>query len=478
MKTDTSAQPQSEHVRTRQSRHGGTDGGQTKAARLAKTHQDYWRGRLRKREYEDRKGKAVVIPEWQVRMKHLKREAWFNLGTPNETTASTKAREIYVFLQANGWKATLEKYKPKAEKITNPTIAEFIALYRKLVPSLEYPPSKPTLERYINCLKFVCDRAKVQRILHLDAAKVDKFKAGYLAAAKSEDRDENNARNSCNTQLRNAAAMFSRQLLPKYEAAGLKLTNPFEGARLRRTKVKAYSPIDRAIVDRIWQDSVKLRDGDPDVAPLEKKKWKRRKEGDPPKPKRKRWNVRHDWNKPHLDCYALLLLELGLGLRRNEADKAEWDWLTTGSNGRHYLEVRGTKHFTPKSKQSRTIPVEPVIFEALQVLKKDRVSPFIVPGDLPKRYRPGEEPKSIVYRCDTAHRALAVWLRERGITDDKPCHLLRKEFGSYVATAFNLFHAQRMLGHSSPQVTDAFYAGLTHMPELKHAAIRTKEAKP
>jgi integrase len=47
--------------------------------------------------------------------------------------------------------------------------------------------------------------------------------------------------------------------------------------------------------------------------------------------------------------------------------------------------------------------------------------------------------------------------------------MLRKEFGAYVATSFGIFAAQRLLGHSSPAVTDAFYAGLVNLPELQHA---------
>ncbi|MEA3188514.1 MAG: hypothetical protein QOD99_2344, partial [Chthoniobacter sp.] len=63
------------------------------------------------------------------------------------------------------------------------------------------------------------------------------------------------------------------------------------------------------------------------------------------------------------------------------------------------------------------------------------------------------------------------WLRAQGIKDAKPCHLLRKEFGSYVANAFGLFHAQKFLGHSSPAVTSSYYAGLIDLPELKAARL-------
>jgi hypothetical protein len=34
-------------------------------------------------------------------------------------------------------------------------------------------------------------------------------------------------------------------------------------------------------------------------------------------------------------------------------------------------------------------------------------------------------------------------------------------------TCFNLFHAQKLLGHSTPAVTSAYYASLTDLPELQ-----------
>ena len=104
------------------------------------------------------------------------------------------------------------------------------------------------------------------------------------------------------------------------------------------------------------------------------------------------------------------------------------------------------------------------MWDSLAAGKKDKR--FIVPP--PKRKierKPGA--KSSVYRCEEAHRVLVFWLRRQGVTDPKPCHALRKEFGSYVATCFSLFHAQKLLGHSTPAVTSAYYASLTDLPELQ-----------
>jgi len=230
---------------------------------------------LEKRTFTGRDGLIVEIPAWQVRIQHLCRSAYFNLKTANAAEAAVKAREIYVFLIANGWEATLEKFKPQPVKRTNLTVDEFTELYRKEVEFLEYPPGPRTIK---------------------------------------------------------------------------------------------------------------------------------------------------------------------------------------------------TEYFTPKGKRRRVIPVEEVLWEALQQARQEG-SPFVVPGKTPKIYTRKTTPTNIPYRCERHHRTLIAWLRKKGITDSKPCHLLRKEFGSYVARSFGLFAAQRLLGHSSPNVTEAFYAGLTNLPELNHVKI-------
>jgi hypothetical protein len=100
-----------------------------KKSSLPKTHQGYWGSRLRKRSYPAPNGKNLIeIPVWQVRLFHAGRENWFNLGTANQTVAAIKARDIYVFLKANGWEATLAKFKPESDVVPrlNVTVGEFL----------------------------------------------------------------------------------------------------------------------------------------------------------------------------------------------------------------------------------------------------------------------------------------------------------------------------------------------------------------
>jgi hypothetical protein len=277
----------------------------------------------------------------------------------------------------------------------------------------------------------------------------------------------------------------------------LEFSNPFVGLKLRRIEIKGYSPLKPDILQAIWKNAALLRDGDstaklPDRQGNDGGSQKCLVCGGPmPKKRptgpvgkycsakcrnRARWFAPPDWSQPHSEAYLILLLELGLGLRRHETDKAQKDWFFTDAQGRIYLEVKQTPYFTPKSRERRVIPVAKILHDAIKpYLRED--NPFIVPGREPKIYPACKHPKNLVYRCDEHHRTLARWLRQQGIEDGKPCHVLRKQFGSYVATAFGLYHAQKFLGHSSPKVTSDYYAGLVDLPEINHLQIGTLKSK-
>jgi hypothetical protein len=454
--------------RTVQNGKRGTERVQTK---LGKTHVDYWYAKLIKRRFPGRDGVEVEVPYWQIRIKHLGRSMYFNLHTANAAEAAVKARDIYIFLKANGWEATLEKFKPRQEKerCNDLGVQEFVDLYRKEVEFVDYPPIRRTLERYIGCFLLICRIAGVKRLLGLTADKVTSFKRKYIKRGLRKGREETCVKRTCNSHIRGAAALFSKQMMKAYGQLGIEVLNPFAGQTLRRIELKPYTPLSREFLDSIWRESAKLRDGDPEAPPMpELPKGGRPKKGAPKRPPNKcvRWRE-PDWRAPHPEAYQILLLELGLGLRREESDKSEWDWFFV-HDGRCHIEVKKTEYFVPKGKRRRILPVEEILWRALQEVREKNAR-FVVAGNTPLIYTRKTAPKNIPYRCERHHRVLVAWLRKKGIKDSRPCHLLRKEFGSYVATSFGLFAAQRLLGHSSPAVTEAFYAGLTNLPELSHA---------
>jgi integrase len=393
-------------------------------------------------------------PFYTMRIMYQGKRRKFSTGESSIAAARRKAVAIMADIKSRGLVEAIGLHGRRSDmRSTDPSIEEFAEIYREVMSRSETPPSKPSIEFYIRSLRIVCQHPGVNRLRQLTRGAVEDFVKTYQEKALAEGRELASVRTSINTWLRNAAAIFSRHALEGYARLGLSLENPFAGAKLRRVRIKGYSPLRQETLDTIWKEATLLRDGDPDA---------------PAPQARKRWNG-HDLRKPQVEAYLLLLLELGLGLRRHEADKAQWDWLFTDARGRIFLEVKPTPFFIPKSKERRVIPVEKALYEALLLGKKDDT--FIVPGRQPRRYPAGKEPKNITYRCDLHHRTLAAWLRNHGIADAKPCHLLRKEFGSYVASSFGLFHAQKFLGHSSPAVTEAYYAALTEIPELKSVRI-------
>lgn len=387
----------------------GTERVQTK---LGKTHVDYWHSRLRKRSYVGRDRLVYQVPDYQVRIKHLGRSAWFNLKTSNAADAAFLARDVYIFLIANGWDAALKKFKPQAEKCQSLSVDEFAEVYRKKIDLVEYPPLKRTVERYIACLLLICALVKVKRIARLTVQKIKKFKLLYLKRGREEGRNDDSVKTTCNSHLRSAASLFSQQMMEDYKADGIELVNPFLGQRLRRIEIKPYTPLRREILAEIWRDSIKLRDGDPDAPPPPpRNKGGRPKAGQAPvrpKAKSQKWKE-PDWRKPHPEAYKILLLELGLGLRREESDKAEWDWMFITQDGRRCIEVRKTQYFTPKGKRRRILPVEVPLWDAIQETRTD-LARFIVPGRAPKIYTRETEPKNINYRCEVHHRTLVACL--------------------------------------------------------------------
>ena len=394
----------------------------------------------------------------------------FTTGETKERAAKSKAIAIMADIKSQGFEAAIKLHSKRRDQVPeDPTIDEFCELYRTVISKADFPPARVTLERYVRCLQRICEESKVGRIRKFDSAAVERFKEKFIGSAlppqeagkpkkrsaksgsPKKARDPNSVRTTLNGIIRNAAALFSQSAMAEYRVKGLDLQNPFAGTKLKRVNIKSHTPFPRELLDTIWKRSIELRDGNPKAEKCDLSKGRRSPSA-------------IDFRSPHPDAYAIFLLELGLGLRRNEADKAEWAWVYEARDGRRFLEVRESDGFVPKSKKSRIIPIDPVIWDLLLGVKKDER--FIVKSPEPKSKRDSVN-KSVVYRCEEAHRVLVVWLRKMGVDDPKPCHALRKEFGSYVATNFSLFHAQKLLGHSTPAVTSAYYASLTDLPNLQ-----------
>lgn len=399
--------------------------------------------------------KVVGSPYFQVRMMVAGKRRQFSTGETSEKAAGAKARAILADIQSRGFVQAVSLHSRKDDVVeANPTIEQISDLYRKVAKSFENPPADSTIRVYTNNLKSIAEYCGAKRLDRLTTETIDQAKRKYLAHSAAASRNATAARTTLASVIRNASAVFSKQALAAFRAQGLNIENPFIDSKVKGPRIKTYSPLPQQILENIWAKAFLLRDGDPDATPPD--------ENLTPK-------ERIDFRIAHPDAYAILFLELGLGLRRNEADKAEWAWCNQTRDGRRFIEVRESDGFRPKSKHSRVIPIAEDVWAALESIHVEK-SRFIVPAEEVKARK--ASPLSS-YRCDLGHRILVKWLRSMGVTAAKPCHALRKEFGSYVATSFSLFHAQKLLGHSSPNVTSDYYAGLTGLPVLNPMGTST-----
>ena len=77
---------------------------------FSKSEIRYWSECVFRKGYT-RDGHRRYTKEWYARMQHAGQRDFFPLQTSNKAAASTKARDIYIFLAANGWEATLARHK-------------------------------------------------------------------------------------------------------------------------------------------------------------------------------------------------------------------------------------------------------------------------------------------------------------------------------------------------------------------------------
>jgi hypothetical protein len=77
---------------------------------FSKTDVRFWQDRLFRETYRNN-GRLRQTSHWLARIQHEGRRERFPLYTPNKAAAAAKARDIYLFLVANGWQATLARYR-------------------------------------------------------------------------------------------------------------------------------------------------------------------------------------------------------------------------------------------------------------------------------------------------------------------------------------------------------------------------------
>ena len=408
---------------------------QSGQASQSRFHVDYWKERLYRKTFT-RDGERYEVPEWSVRLQHLGTREAFALGSANASAAAVKAKEIDTFLHANGWVATLAKFKPGViAKADICTVGEFLG---DVQARSHLKPM--TVRRYaVKLRKMVADLARVdagakgrakrakydyatggrrawlakvdgQSLDVLTPETVNGWRNRYVSKAASDPVARKSAERSAASYLRCARALFAPDVIFTLR---VKLpANPFAGVKLKDPGPQRY----HSEINPEWLLACAQRE---------------LREQEP-------------------QHYLALFLCLWAGLRRKEADLLTWEQIDFKQGQIH---IRRTAHFEPKTEESqRMIDMAPEALDVLRSFKPGNVSEFVLDGAQPNPIATYD-----YYRCDCIWRDLHAWLRSKGVRQRKAIHALRKESGSLIASTHGIEAARQHLGHRDIRTTSSHY---------------------
>jgi integrase len=462
-------------VRTIENNTKGTVRGQRNFAvprpvihRRSKTHADYWYSRLRKRSYKDHTGQLIEVPDWQVRLKKLGREAWFNLGTPNQAAAAKKAKDIYTCLEANGWDATLATYKPESHVAPrlNLTVGDYLTAveatgYLRQRTFLNYRTGFRTIVS--ECFGVKGDDSKYDyrhggnqawanrvnqiRLDRVTPARIMEWQKRRLKLAGNSPIAIASAKRTANSYVRCARSLFSEEILKRLKDVQLPAILPFAGVELFESgSVKYISKLDASAL--IAAARLELKPGDPEV-------------------------------------YKVFLLGLFAGLRKGEIDLLEWDAVDWNN---HVIRLTETEFLHLKTTDSAgDVAIDPEVSAELLAMKPAEKTRFIVGSavvwgngtkQLMRIRAPRNDSARAYYRCEPVFARLTTWLRSKGITTNKPLHELRKEIGAQIVTQHGIYAASKFLRHSDITTTARHYADHKTRISAGLGKLLTAENKP
>jgi integrase len=425
--------------------------------RHSKTDLRYWERAIFQPTYT-RDDEVRKVSEWAAKIQHLGRRETFPLGSANKAAAAGKAKEIYLSLRAAGWDATIARFKPKvgiaAKTVT--TIGEFV---EELKAKASGRPK--TIESYCQALRtIVADicgidggkskydyrkggrdswlrKVHAVRIAAITPAEVQKWKLRFLRRASTDPIKQRAARVSVNSLMRRAKSLFSPAIL-KFISLELPNTSPFAGV--------AFEP----------RQSMKYRSGF-NVEKL----------------------IKNAQKELPIEQLKILLLALMVGLRRNEIDKLEWPAFRWDQG---LIRIEATRYFHPKSEDAvGDVEVDTELLEIFRGFRARATGTFVVQSEITPRLGATYSH----YRCHRLFEALIKWLRDHGITANKPLHTLRKEFGSQICAKHGIYAASHALRHADISITSQNYldkrksatAGLGYLLHRNDKVIQLPRSK-
>ncbi len=247
------------------------------------------------------------------------------------------------------------------------------------------------------------------RIAAITSAEVQKWKLRFLRRAGTDPIKQRAARVSVNSLMRQAKSLFAPAVL-KFVSLELTDTSPFAGVPFEpRQSMKYRSAFS---VEKLIEDAQK-------ELPVEQ--------------------------------LQILLLALMVGLRRNEIDKLEWAAFCWNEG---IIRIEATRYFHPKTEDAvGDVEVDAELLEIFRGFRARATGDFVIESEIAPRLGV----TYAHYRCQRLFEALAIWLRDHGVTGNKPLHTLRKEFGSQVCAKHGIYAASTALRHADIAITSQHY---------------------
>lgn len=388
----------------------------------------HWRERVFRRTY-DHAGQTAEVQEFRARIQHAGRREEIGLGTNDKEAAARAAAKLFSRVKAAGWAVALAEFDPDRNTAKGvPTVGEVVA-----AASQSADVSPRSLRGYvISFRKLAAEtygvRASANRFDYrtggndawrkrVDSIRLDKLTPKRIqatldkriAAAKGNPLTERRARITAASTLRQAKALIAPSRKLPFEA----MPNPFAGVKIEVGTPPRY-------VSTVTAGGL-LRDAKAQLA------------------------------RKHPEAYKAFLLALGAGLRCAEIDNLQWQQIDAKANT---VRVMTTATFAAKTDSSeREVFVDPGLIAELDRYRRKATSLYVLESER----EPNANSAVTFYRAETTFDALIKWLRAHGINTNKPIHTLRKEFGSLICEAADIYTASRQLGHSSIAVTAAYY---------------------
>ncbi len=399
-------------------------------ARYAKTDARYWFSRIRK----PVNSRGEASPHWHLQLTFKGRRLSFSLHTGNKDVAARQAASIYKELAAFGVEETLAKQRPKQEDPL-PQIAT-VGLWVEAVGRV-FARSQLTFENYARCLRLIVGdiltvtktKKRFSRVkgnayrTTIDSASLEvltpqalqEWRIRFVARAGSNPAQQRSAKISCNSLLRQASALFSKKYIKFVTGITLPSPLPFTDCeKFPRESMRYHSKVDVAALLQKARDE--LATSDP-------------------------------------GAFKILLLGVGVGLRRGEIDKLLWRQvdLNTGT-----IRIETTEVGSLKSEDSDgEVQLDETFCAIFRGYRATATGDFVIERE---GGQSGAHAWGRQYRCNSIFKRTLSWLRANGLDVKKPIHTLRKEAGSLISTKSGIHAASRFLRHADMQVTAMHYA--------------------